>query len=371
MEPITVRGNWFWKDTERFFIKGIHYQLHETVDDNDSKGSSIDVLSASSLPNLRKDIKLFRTLGVNTIQISAYDISNEHDKALDLLEKHGFYVILRILNIDEKGPGGKRTRGIFEKDFEPDFNTQRFYTPTLVLKMLHTIAQTLHHANILAYEVDASIVSSPNCSKLAECVRAAVRDAKRLLCHLPGARRIPVGVNIGHGSMLLLQPTYDYFLAGEPAERADFIASENYAWAGSHSSFQVSGWQNLFEGMLSHLPAPMYFATYGAAMYSPRTYEETLREGWAIEHGLVEVLEGGRRRPWHSFWYYRKRLKEVAERRKEEVSTAEVKDFEGWRGLFPTVNQQGGARAWFATDQLPQFPRDWDSVLRGLASSDL
>lgn len=401
MQPITTKGNWFWKGDERFFIKSIQYILHDV----DNPDSIIDILSDDNFAKgLKKDIKLFKTLGINTIQVYKYDPTVSHTKALKLLEENGIYVIITILELENIGPGGKRTRGIFEHEFDADFEPGFFYTPFLATRMLRVIAQTAGYSNVLAYQVEAEKVVTPKCSRLAEVARAAVRDAKRFLATATaragtdsqqrqegdeegtGFRRgIPVGVTTCGDMKMVNHSQMEYFNAGDPAERPDFYALTEHSWAGAQSSFRISGWQALLENRLSRFPVPMLFSTYGAAMYAPRTFEETLclyspdctgvlsgggiyqfavdrERDWESKYGLVEVRgQDGKRVPRHSFWWLRRRLKEVEQRRPEEVATADVKDFESWRGTFDATAARG--QNWLARlDALPAFPRSWDEV---------
>lgn len=83
---------------------------------------------------------------------------------------------------------------------------------------------------------------------------------------------------------------------------------------------------------------------------------------WRGGYDLVQIGEDGERREKKGFEVFRRRLEDVEAKMKEEVVGGhEMKDFESWRGQFPTGNE---ARFWEARVQdVPEFPLEWSAML--------
>lgn len=85
LEPITVKGNAFFKGTERFYIRGVDYQ---------PGGSSklLDPLANSTI--CKRDIAKFKQLGTNVVRVYSVDNTANHDVCMQALADAGIYLVL-------------------------------------------------------------------------------------------------------------------------------------------------------------------------------------------------------------------------------------------------------------------------------------
>jgi len=84
--PITIRGRYLWRGDERFFVRGVTYQVPDLQ----------DPISDARLPQLRHDVELFKELGLNTLFVYWVDDTKRHGQAMKLLEEAGIYVFTGI-----------------------------------------------------------------------------------------------------------------------------------------------------------------------------------------------------------------------------------------------------------------------------------
>ncbi|KAK5119835.1 hypothetical protein LTR85_007161 [Meristemomyces frigidus] len=380
--PIITRGNAFYRDGKRFFIKGISYipRRRQDVDpfDWDAK---LDPLTDDRAEELRKNIPLLHELGVNSISVQHLDSSKEHSKALKLLEKAGIYVAVTVCDSIEAPPQARPANN--PQDFDTEFDTAPHFRRKMIRDTFTLVSQLADHPNILGFTVSGDVVGLPLVSKMAEVLRACVRDIKRFLKLRRGGRQVPVGISAAD-RLINRFAHLQYFSAGDPHERADYFAPDCWSWAGK-SSFQISGWKNMVEGFERTSPMPMFLNAYGTNVVKPRIWAEVLclyspdmtgvfSGGFAYTffdyarsggYGVVAVSEGGRRRTKRrDFSSLESKFRAVNVRLPEEVAIAGIKRYEEWRGEFP----ERQVNRWFATPELPAFPGDWTEVLQQLDS---
>jgi len=375
--PIITRGNAFWRNGERFLIKGISYLPRRP--DHDGQP---DPLTDDRLEELKQDIDLFHELGLNSISVRGLNPTEDHSNALKLLEKEGIYVMVHIRDtiLPPKHPH-IRGRSTFDENSDP----AAYYTLHIIKDTLSLINQLADHPNVLSLAVDARVeqpalpLNAP-LTKLATVHRALIRDAKAFLQARKG-REVPVGISIGSTTthrLSLLQ----YFSAGEPTERADYFAMECYSWAGK-SSFQISGWKDMVGELGRASPIPMLLSAYSNNVMRPnRAWDEVLclysldmtgvfSGGFAFTfsdhvtkpYGVVGVGADGQRQRRQGFYSLKEKSVIVDARSLEEVGMAEDKDYEKWRGEFPDQQERSG---WFASPNMLAYPGDWEQTLTEL-----
>lgn len=61
--PIEIGGRYFWRDGDRFIIRGVVYQTNSS----DRSQQWVDPLADDRLEDLKRDLSLFVELGLNTI----------------------------------------------------------------------------------------------------------------------------------------------------------------------------------------------------------------------------------------------------------------------------------------------------------------
>ena len=369
--PVEIRGNFFYRRDERFLIKGVSYLPCKRGAKPFSRDGMIDPLADDYLSELKLDTTLLLELGINTIQISYFDTTKRHERALSALAEAGLYVLIQpSISVDLPQSAAPRLRRGCD-----DLDMRTLYTPEVVRTIFRTIEATVDHSNVLGYQLSAELINMASRSKLAECVRSAVRDTKRYLQHR-GGRQVPVGVTTSD-ILELRHPQLQYYTAGSSDERIDFFSLNCFSWAGK-SSFRVSGWQNMCESM-GKTPVPMFLSEYGTNIVSPRTFHETEClyspdmtgefSGGCVytwfesgnRYGLVEVPDTGYRRKRPDYEGLKRRLDVVGQRSRAEVYVAEPKDYEQWRGEMPAQTSR-----WQASADIPEFPGEWENMIREL-----
>ena len=370
-DPVSTKGNWFWKDDERFLIKGISYLPRQTDGEPHGIRSLIDPLDDVRLDDLERDIEVFHELGLNTIQVCSLSPGKSYRKAMELLSDAGIHVLVTLLQdfaADRRGP---RPR----VNVSPEGDSAKYYTADLLRPVLRIADEMCSYANLLGFVVGVESVNHHGNSKLAEVYGAAVRDIKAFLRQRDG-RCPPVGVSV-NDIMMLKGQMLEYFTAGDKLERADFFGMDCWSWA-AKSNFQISGWKNMVE-MFGKYPVPMYLSAFGAHVGKSRLWEEIgclfspdmsgVFSGGCLytyyEHGnrygIVKATEGGIEPKDKEFARLKKQFHKVNMRDEDDVDVSECKDYEGWRGEFPVPDQR-----WLATSTLPVLEEGLESLIQDM-----
>ncbi|KAI7181757.1 hypothetical protein D0869_11626 [Hortaea werneckii] len=398
--PVYTKGNFFYRDGERFLIKGISYippPLNAEQRPPPAQPLYIDPLADDNLGELKKDIPLLRDLGLNTISVYNLSPSSPHTAALQLLEQNGIYVLVNIFS-SIKPPPDPIVRGRVQFDATSD--PKPYYTLPSILETFRLLDELAEHPNVLGFAVDAEVIVSPSLTPLATVFRACIRDSREFLARLE-KRAVPVGVATSQNQSFQ-HSLVQYFSAGGSGSssssseattpqtletsdvpgRADFIAYDNWAWAGK-SDFQISGWKNEVEMYERLTRSPMLFNAYGTNVSQPRVWDEVLclyspdmtgvfSGGFAYtffeyggrKYGLVKIDADGRRKTRNEFNSLRNKFRKVNVRFEDEVAVAERKDFEDWMGEFPKLSQ--GGTGWLAEKDLPEFPGSWEDAVQAV-----
>ncbi|KAI6818279.1 hypothetical protein KC340_g3317 [Hortaea werneckii] len=396
---VYTQGNFLYRNGERFLIKGISYippPLNAEQRPPPAQPLHIDPLADDYLGELKKDIPLLRDLGLNTISVGNLSPSNSHTAALQLLEQNGIYVLINIFSSISPPPDPMVHGGV---QFDATSDPKPYYTLTSVLETFPLLDELAEHPNVLGFAVDAEVVTSPVLTPLATVFRACIRDSKKFLARR-GKRAVPVGVATSQNQSFQ-RTMVQYFSAGgsgssssseasthEALEapiipgRADFIAYDNWAWAGK-SDFQMSGWKNEVEMYEKLTRTPMLFNAYGTNVSGTRVWNEVLclyspemtgvfSGGFAYtffeygkrKYGLVEVDADGGRKTRQEFNSLRNKFRRLNVRFEDEVAVAKRKDHDSWVGDFPELEQ--GRNGWRAGKDLPKFPGSWEDVVQAI-----
>ncbi|KAK0343382.1 1,3-beta-glucanosyltransferase [Friedmanniomyces endolithicus] len=371
--PIVTRGNAFWRDGERFFVKGIAYVPRSSNRERGIREDSVDPLSDAHLPELKEDVALIRNLGLNSISLYNVDSSKDHSQAMAHLEENGIYVTVKLFN-DLEAPTAMPKN---ESNFKAKSATWPMYDNPLVTNAFRLVHNLSRYPNLLGFVVSGRCMHTPQTIPMAEVLRACIRDTKAFLRSFDGVRQIPVGVSADNTQTSMIAQVR-YFSAGLAAERADFMAKQCYSWAGP-SSFTVSGWQNMVERIGPETMMPMLMGEYGAKTRKSRPWDEVTclysphmtsvySGGFAYtylengnNYGVVKIDEEGKRVIGQEYKNLKKRFKEVNGRSAEDVASEEVKPYEQWVGEFPPCDTR-----WQATSEIPPFPGNWDAVIRNV-----
>ncbi|XPS73877.1 hypothetical protein M3J09_006010 [Ascochyta lentis] len=282
--PVTIRGRYLWRGDERFFVRGVVYQVPDMH----------DPISDARLPQLRHDIALFKELGLNTLFVYFVDDTKRHGQAMKLLEEAGIYVFTCI---------STRFNAINRLD------PYKSYHRTAIEEFCQTVNVMAQYPNTLGLLVASNLVNGRSSEKATPVVKAVVRDLKRymkLAKESSGQRILPIGYDAAttddRDKTIL-----DYLSLGDPASSIDFWTCTCYSWAGQ-SDMLASGYEALAT-RLQGAAIPILMSEYGTNIPQPRLFQETAAlysprmsqvfsggcayEFWqsANGYGLVELLD--------------------------------------------------------------------------------
>jgi len=286
LPPVTVEGNAFWANGERFYIRGVAYQPGGAADAADP---------LLNTRNLQRDIENFKELGINTIRIYTIDNSQDHTEAMQMLDEAGIYLAL-----DANTPA-------FSLNRESAETLHTSYNDVYLQSVFATIDAFSGFNNLLLFFSGNEVINARNNTNAAPYIKAVTRDMRQYIS-AQADRQIPVGYSSADVAENIEQQA-NYFACGDDEwARSDFFAFNDYSWC-SPSSLQVSGWDAKVE-MYSDYPSPMFLSEYGCitntrewdeveALYSSEVtgswsgglaYEYTLE---ANGYGLVEQSGNG------------------------------------------------------------------------------
>jgi hypothetical protein len=361
--PVYTKGNWFWQGEERFLIKGISYIPRTPGGSPWGTESKVDPLDEGRIGELKRDVAVFRELGLNTIQVSTLKSGKDYSKAMNLLADAGIYVLVTLFD-DFPAPDHTKDKG-------PNLDTTAYYTADLLKPALQAVDEMADYPNLLGFVVGVEAINRPEVSKLAEVYRATVRDVKTWL-RARGGRRPPVGVSINDRPMIK-RDMLEYFTAGDNLERVDFFAMDSWGWV-YKSSFQISGWKTMVEAYGKY-PVPMYLSAFGAHAGKRRLWEEIgclfspdmtgVFSGGCLytyfEHGnrygIVKAM-GHEVKNKDEYARLRGQFEAVNQKVQDEVFTAQCKDYESWEGACPQTGQR-----WHPKPGLPQVEQGLETLI--------
>ncbi|KAF2632425.1 glycoside hydrolase family 72 protein [Macroventuria anomochaeta] len=312
--PITIRGRYLWRGDERFFVRGVAYQVPDMQ----------DPISDARLPQLKHDISLFKELGLNTLFVYHVDDIKSHDQAMKMLEEAGIYVLTTITT---------RFNAINRLD------PYKSYHRPAMNEFFQTGNFMAQYPNTLGLLVGLSLVNSKDTEKAAPRYMKLQNEA----C---GQRILPIGYNattVNQRDMMIL----DYLSLGDAGSSIDFWTCNCYIWAGK-SNMQVSGYEALL-ARLQTAAIPIVMSEYGTNIPNPRLFQETaalysprmsqvFSGGCAYEfwhgsnsYGLVELVRQEQARSSPA-WAVEQRRERALARSDDITKTAEKRETE--RGIL-------------------------------------
>ena len=371
MEPICTKGSWFWQGEQRFLIKGTSYLPRLPGGKPFGTESQVDPFDEARISELKRDIEIFKEIGLNTIQVSHLDPSKNHGKAMDLLAEAGIYVLVTIC--DELDTPSFKYRD--QNRCDPNFDVGSYYTEALLKRALKVVDELSSYPNALGFTISGDVIKHVEETKMAEVCRAAVRDVKAFLA-MRGGRCPPVGISV-KGIRLLWTHMLQYFTAGRSQDRVDFFAPGCWSWA-HPSDFRISGWESMVR-VLEKYPVPMFFAAYGTnvngrvweevgCLYSP--YMTGVFSGGCLytyfedgsRYGVVELTDEGAVRRKAEFVLLKQQFRMVGRRKQADLYLGSAKDYEHWVGEF----QRTAQNRWLATSEAPSVSGGLDWLVEDL-----
>jgi len=289
LQPVTVKGNAFFRGNERFYVRGVAYQPGGAADAADP---------LLDLDGLKRDVANFKSLGINTIRIYTIDNSKNHDEGMKLLDDAGIYLAL-----DANTPDYSLNR-------ENKDTLHRSYNDVYLQSVFATIDAFAEYNNLLLFFSGNEVINAKNNSNAAPYIKAVTRDMKQYISNRH-SRTIPVGYSAADVSENIVEQA-EYFNCGTDDERSDFFAFNDYSWC-DPSDFKKSGWDQKVK-TYSNYSKPIFLSEFGcitntrewneiAALYSQNmtsVYSGGLVYEYTVEpngYGLVEVGSNGKIEP--------------------------------------------------------------------------
>ncbi|TVY85108.1 1,3-beta-glucanosyltransferase gel1 [Lachnellula suecica] len=281
---VSVKGNAFFADGKRFYVRGVAYQPGGAANAADPL---IDI------PSLTRDVANFKKLGINAIRVYTVDNSVSHDEGMKLLADAGIYLAL-----DANTPS-------FSLNRQSNATLFQSYNENYLQSIFATIDNFASYSNLLLMINGNEVINERNNTIAAPYVKALNRDMKAYT-KARGYRAIPFGYAAADVAENVDQQLA-YFDCGPDEVRGDFFALNDYSWC-DPSSFTVAGWDKKVK-RYSGYGVPLFMAEFGcntntrewgeiAALYSTNmtsVYSGGLAYEYTAEangYGLVSLSDG-------------------------------------------------------------------------------
>lgn len=225
----------FWRDGERFYIRGVAYQPGGAADAQDP---------LLDIDSLTRDVENFKTLGINTIRVYTVDNSANHDEGMAMLAEAGIYLALDVNT--------------------PKFSLNRAdpylsYNENYLQSVFATVDQFANYTNTLLFISGNEVINDQETTGTAPYIRAVTRDIKNYI-NARGYRVIPTGYSSADVSENIEQQL-QYFDCGDDSSAVDFFAFNDYSWC-DPSDFVTSGWQAKVEKYTGY-GIPIFMSEFG------------------------------------------------------------------------------------------------------------
>ncbi|KAM0285664.1 hypothetical protein ACHAQH_001370 [Verticillium albo-atrum] len=261
LPAISVSGNAFWADGERFYVRGIDYQPGGAAANEDPL---IDTEVCS------RDIERFQRLGVNAIRVYSLDNNENHDECMDMLAEAGIYLMADV-NSPEYS--------INREEPHPSYNADYLQS------VFATVEMFAQYDNTMLFFSGNEVVDNENNTDSAPYVKATTRDIKNYL-RARGLRQVPVGYSAADVASNRKQ-TADYFNCGSDDARSDFFAFNDYSWC--NTDFERAGWAQKVQNFTDY-GLPIFLSEFGCITNGERTFGEIES---LMHRNMTSVYSGG------------------------------------------------------------------------------
>ncbi|KAJ2002671.1 1 3-beta-glucanosyltransferase gel4 [Coemansia thaxteri] len=247
LDAITIKGSKFFnqKTGEQFFFKGIAYQPRTGVN------GDLDPLADTV--GCKRDIEVFKDLGINSIRVYEVDYTKNHDTCMKLLEDAGIYLVL-----DMPSPKYSINRA------------QPYWDHDMMSHWTAKVDAFAKYPNMLAWIAGNEVANDKKTTPSAAFVKAAIRDMKAYL--KKKGLSTPVGY-ADNDDMAIRMNLINYFNCGDKETRADFYGVNIYRWCGDTLDFKTSGYEDVTKNMTDYT-IPSVLTEYGCNEVRPRTFPE-------------------------------------------------------------------------------------------------
>ncbi|CCD22994.1 1,3-beta-glucanosyltransferase NDAI_0A08410 [Naumovozyma dairenensis CBS 421] len=250
LAPIEIKGNAFFNSEsgDRFYIRGVDYQ---------PGGSSNLTDPLADVDICKRDVPVFKDLGINTIRVYTVDNSLDHEECMQLLADAGIYLIL-----DVNTPDSSISR----------YNPACSYNADYLQNVFATIDVFAKYDNVLGFFAGNEVINSKNTTNTATYVKAVVRDMKKYI-KARDYRKIPIGYSAAD-IVENRQLAAEYFNCGSDDDsRIDMFGVNDYSWCGQ-SSFVTSGYNTKMQ-LYKGYSIPIFLSEFGCnEVVSSRPFTE-------------------------------------------------------------------------------------------------
>ncbi|KAJ1648583.1 1 3-beta-glucanosyltransferase gel4 [Coemansia erecta] len=264
IDPIVIKGSKFFneKTGEQFFFKGIAYQPRTglTSENPDPLADTV---------GCKRDVELFKDLGINSIRVYEVDYNKNHDTCMKLLEDAGIYLVLDM-------PSPKYSINRAQPYWDHD-------------TMSHWAAKVdafAKYPNLVAWIAGNEVANDKNTTPSAAFVKAAIRDMKAYL--KSKGLSTPVGY-ADNDDMEIRMNLINYFSCGDKETRADFYGINTYRWCGDDATFQSSGYSDITKNMTDYT-IPSLMTEFGCNLVRPRAFHEV---DSILGSDMSDIFSGG------------------------------------------------------------------------------
>lgn len=265
LPAIEIEGNAFFNpDTgERFYIRGVDYQPGGSSNLTDPLGD-VDIC--------KRDVPVFKDLGLNAVRIYTVDNTLDHSECMQMLADAGIYVIL-----DLNTPDSSISR----------INAACSYNADYLQTVFATVDEFAGYSNVLGFFAGNEVINDIDTTSAATYVKAVVRDIKKYL-KARKYRQIPVGYSAADVSENV-QLAAQYFNCGDDEDsRVDMFGVNDYSWCGQ-SSFTQSGYSAKVQAYKNY-SVPIFLSEFGCTKTTPRPFSEI---GAIYSTRMSSVFSGG------------------------------------------------------------------------------
>jgi len=262
--PVTVAGNSFTANGQRFYLRGVDWQ---------PGGSSQLVDPIADVGRCQRDVNEFAKLGINTVRIYTVDNSATHDDCMKILADHGIYIAL-----DVNGPA-------YSLNSEYAAATNASYNEVYLQNVFATIDMFAKYDNTLLFFAGNEVMSAWNMSYAAPYVKAVTRDMKAYM-KARGYRAIPVGYSAPDLPEIHLS-TIAYLNCGGDSARSDFYSYNDYSYC--NTDFITAKWDQKVKNFTGY-SIPIFLSEFGCIDNRPRKWPEIAS---LYSKNMTPVYSGG------------------------------------------------------------------------------
>ncbi|OLY82938.1 Protein EPD1 [Smittium mucronatum] len=248
IDPLVFKGSKVFnsKTGQQFYFKGLAYQPKQGVTFSPQDPLADEV-------GCKRDIELFKDLGINSIRVYEVDSTKNHDVCMKALADAGIYVILDLptplYSISRENPS---------------------WDIYLLNKYKMKVDAFYKYSNVAGFIAGNEVTNTVDTTPASAFVKASLRDIKSYM--KSKNINLPVGY-ADNDDELIRDSLIKYFNCGdEPLAIADFYGVNTYRWCGNNN-YSNSGYGNMI-APFSNYSVPYLLTEYGCNTITPRIFSE-------------------------------------------------------------------------------------------------